>query len=63
MKLNKEEFLENVNDYNGYCTTCDDITRFGDTEPDAENYPCEDCGSESIVGIENALIMNLIEIS
>lgn len=62
MTMSEEDYHENCNDYNGYCTECDDITRFGMTEPDAENYPCEQCGGNTCMGVEQALIVGKIEI-
>lgn len=35
---------------NGFCTHCSEWTREGGTEPDAENYPCDDCGKDTVVG-------------
>jgi len=62
MKMSEEEYRENSDDYNGYCTNCKDIGRYGSTEPDARNYECEDCGKKTCFGIEEALVMGLIEI-
>ena len=48
--------------YNGLCTKCGAI-RHGETEPDAEGYPCHKCETNSVVGIETAMIMGLIHVS
>lgn len=32
------------------------------TEPDAEEYPCPECGMRQVVGADNALAMEVIEI-
>lgn len=62
MKLTENEYREHRNEYNGYCTECDDIGRWGCTEPDAENYECEECGESKAMGIDNALIMGHLDI-
>lgn len=63
MQLTDEQFKMHCRDYDGYCTVCDDITRWGDTEPDAEGYPCEECGEDSCYGIEQAMILGHVEVS
>ena len=40
----------------GYCTHCDNITGTF-AEPDAEGYPCPDCGNDTVIGAEHALVM------
>ena len=60
--MNEAEFREYRDGYDGFCTDCNDVTRYGGTEPDAENYECHECGADKAMGIENAMIMGLIEI-
>lgn len=60
--ISESEYHEHCENYDGFCTVCQDFTRDGDTEPDAENYPCEECEGETCVGTEQALIMGLIDI-
>jgi hypothetical protein len=60
--MSEDEYSEHTDEYNGLCLACGAI-REGSTEPDAENYPCEDCGQNKVVGMENALVMGLIEFS
>ena len=62
MTLTTEEYHEHSDCYDGYCTKCDAITRDGDTEPDAENYKCPECGNMSCMGIEQALLCGHLEI-
>jgi hypothetical protein len=62
MKLTSEEYREHCNDYDGYCVECDEVTRFGDTEPDAEEYECPECEGYTCMGMENALMFGGLEI-
>lgn len=62
MKLTEAEYREHCRDYDGYCTQCDDVTSFSGVEPDAENYPCELCETDSVCGVEQALLLGKIEI-
>jgi len=63
MILSIEAFRERCRDHDGYCRHCDGITRLGDTEPNADGYPCETCGGSSVCGVEWAMIEGLIEIA
>lgn len=63
MNLTCEEFQEHCDSYDGYCTHCKEVTRFGMTEPDARNYPCPDCGKNTCMGIEWALLEGEIDIT
>lgn len=62
IKLSEEEYRELDDSYSGVCKKCGEI-REGDTEPDAEGYPCDSCGKNAVVGIANALMMGLVEIT
>lgn len=53
--ITEEEYQEYCGSYCGICLACGEI-RYGDTEPDAENYSCEDCGADRVQGIENSLM-------
>lgn len=55
VKITMTEFLEWQDEYNGICLECGAI-RFGDTEPDAEEYHCDNCGKDKVQGMENAMI-------
>lgn len=56
-----EEYQEAADAYEGYCENCDEITR-SSCEPDAREYPCPACGENAVFGIEEAMMMGLIEI-
>ena len=60
--MTEEEYLIHIGEYNGICLNCGEI-RFGDTEPDAENYPCNECEEDCVMGIENALVCEHITIA
>lgn len=57
-----DDYRDHCNDFDGYCTTCKEITRYGETEPDAEGYECPDCGEDTCYGIELALLLGHLEI-
>lgn len=60
-EMDEEEYWEHSNDFDGVCKVCEEI-KYGGCEPDAENYPCEECGEDAVVGMELALIWELIHI-
>ena len=60
-KITESDYLMHRDEYNGICLLCGEI-RWGETEPDAENYPCDACGKSSVQGIDNALVCGDIEI-
>jgi Zn finger protein HypA/HybF involved in hydrogenase expression len=57
--VKESEYAEATESYTGWCTTCKSFTREC-TEPDAEGYDCPDCEQSTVVGAEQALLMNLI---
>ena len=59
--MSESEFTENRECYNGICRKCRSI-KDGGVEPDAENYRCEECGENAVMGIENALLTGIIAI-
>ena len=61
MKLSTEEIEQASSEYDGFCSFCDSITRFGDTEPDAENYRWPQCETYNCFGIESAVVLGHIE--
>jgi hypothetical protein len=63
MKMTAELFRESCLDFHGYCRKCDDITEWGGVEGDAEGYHCPECESESVMGVENALLLGFITIT
>jgi DNA-directed RNA polymerase subunit RPC12/RpoP len=47
VKISKLKELEDS--HSGVCLSCG-ATRYGMTEPDAENYECEECGERKVMG-------------
>jgi len=45
----------------GLCTACASFN-FGNHEPDAEDYDCEQCGKPKSQGMDNVMMMGLIHI-
>ena len=62
IRMTIEEYNEHRTLYDGVCMACGAI-RCGDTEPDAEDYPCEECGQEKVIGIESALMEDVVVIA
>lgn len=62
MKMTTEQYEEHVENNSGYCKECDAITS-DEVEPDAEGYECPECGNMSVMGTENALLLEHIEIT
>lgn len=49
IKITIEQLKELDDNYSGVCLACGEIAH-GDTEPDAENYHCELCGKNKVMG-------------
>ncbi len=62
IEMTESDYMSYRNGYDGYCTDCNAVSRYGCTEPDAENYECDECGENTAIGIDNALIIGHIEI-
>jgi hypothetical protein len=60
ISITEDEFKELADDYMGVCLECHEYQ--DNTEPDARNYTCENCGQDKVFGLEEALLMNEIDI-
>ena len=60
IKVTEEQFHALREDSMGICLNCKEEQDC--CEPDARNYLCEYCGKKKVFGIEELLIMGLIEI-
>lgn len=59
--VTEQEFLQHCEDYDGVCLVCLEWST-GGCEPDARGYRCGLCGSMSVYGAEEALLMGRIVI-
>lgn len=59
-KTTEARYREACENYEGWCKTCCDFTTM-EVEPDAEDYECDQCGEHTVVGAEDALMLELIE--
>lgn len=46
----------------GYCCACREVNECAGVEPDAERYTCPSCGEAELYGLEQAVILELIEL-
>ena len=53
------DFLTAQQNYEGFCTTCQRFTNT-ETEPDAVQYECVECGNMTVYGTDEAVLMGLI---
>ena len=60
IKMSQVEFEDARESYQGFCTECNEITIDGGVEPDATDYYCDSCGNDTVVGMEEALLMGEI---
>jgi len=60
-KLTEQTYVELRESHCGFCLSCHALND-GFHEPDAENYECDSCGKHASHGIENVLIMGLVEL-
>lgn len=59
-ELTEAEYREHADQMDGFCTECNEVTRYGDTEPDAREYKCPDCHQFTCVGMEEAVLEEYI---
>lgn len=60
-EFTESEFLASSDDHEGRCTKCG-AEAYG-VEPDARKYTCEECGEAAVYGLEELLMMGLVEIA
>ena len=61
MELTIEEIHEESEIHSGYCKKCDELTH-DCCEPDAREYECPACGDNAVYGIEESVLVGLIQI-
>ena len=59
-KLSEGEYRELADSNGGLCLSCGEL-KWGDCEPDARNYPCEECDKRRVYGAEEDRMMGAIE--
>lgn len=47
---------------NGGCLFCGEVT-LGDVEPDARCYECKNCGKKGVYGLEELLVMGMLDLA
>jgi len=62
VKMTEALYRELCDSSGGVCLGCGALA-FGDTEPDAEEYHCDECDENKVQGIENALISGNVVIA
>ena len=61
--ITEEEYRDYADSYAGYCIACRCVTNDSGVEPDAEGYPCDECGLPRVMGVEQALMMGRITLN
>jgi hypothetical protein len=59
--ISQDEYSEHCDSSDGLCLACGEW-KYGDCEPDARDYECDDCGVLKVYGTEEALMMGRIVI-
>lgn len=63
IKISADQYSDATESYSGFCTTCNKITNLDGVEPDARGYTCDECSEDTVMGVEEALMMGKITIS
>ncbi len=58
-QVSESDYLDATDNYRGWCPECQEFTR-DNTEPDAEEYDCPECGGNSVMGAKQALLLGYI---
>jgi hypothetical protein len=58
MNFDLEEIQEAMEDYTGFCVGCGAAR--GSCEPDAREYPCDECGENKVYGAEELVLMGCV---
>lgn len=61
-RMTEAEYSEFSDSHGGLCLACGELA-WGDCEPDARRYPCDDCGRPRVYGAEEARLMGAISVS
>lgn len=58
--MSEAEYADMLDNNGGFCVKCRSEC-FG-VEPDARKYHCDSCGEDDVYGVEELLMMGLVEI-
>jgi hypothetical protein len=58
-KIRLEDIERAMAEDTGFCVSCG--AERDCCEPDARNYPCEECGDNTVYGAEELLMMGLVD--
>lgn len=61
-RMNEAEYQDLANSYGGVCLSCGEL-KHHDCEPDAENYPCDECSASRVMGAEDARLLGALDVS
>lgn len=62
IRLTPEELQGHIDGYDGFCLSCEQWT-VGGVEPDADQYHCDLCGEDAVMGAEEAMLTENIELT
>ena len=58
--LTEQQFFNASENYTGFCLACGKTQ--GETEPDARKYTCNGCNKPKVYGLEELMIIGLINL-
>ena len=61
VQIGEEDYHDHVEGSDGICLSCGEW-KYGDCEPDAENYRCDECGAMEVMGVEMAMVAGHIQL-
>jgi len=61
LAVSEDYYHEMTDSCQGYCSTCGDFTR-DTTESDARDYDCPQCGENTVMGADEAMLEGLLVI-
>jgi hypothetical protein len=59
-RITLEQYQAYGDDYAGFCVECGTFADDG-IEPDAREYECDVCGERKVFGLQELLIMGLVD--
>jgi hypothetical protein len=60
-RMTEGEYQELADSNGGLCLACGELA-WSDCEPDARNYPCEECDKRRVYGAEEARLMGALAV-